>query len=40
LLVWSINAGLRIASVRGTLSDPAGKLLAHATSSILISRQT
>ncbi len=31
-----INAGRRIATVRGTLTDAAGKILAHGTSSCLI----
>ena len=31
-----INAGRRVATVRGTLTDAAGKVLAHGTSSCLI----
>jgi len=31
-----INAGRRIATVRGTLTDATGKILAHGTSSCLI----
>jgi len=31
-----INAGRRVASARGTLTDAAGKILAHGTSSLLI----
>lgn len=31
-----INAGRRVATVRGTLTDAAGKILAHGTSSCLI----
>jgi uncharacterized protein (TIGR00369 family) len=35
-----INAGRRVATVRGTLTDAAGKVLAHGTSSCLIMAMT